>query len=233
VKCWNLALLCVLLSVYPSCTNVKNQKVTDENEDKLISEIATSKDLTDDERQLLTGYMVRQNLSGVLQGGKPSIPAGKTVGEMIDDQRRWVAQNAEEERAEKEKEQKLSAEIAAKEAALREFVTVTLYGLKESNYSGMRGFEARIAFKAGGKDIRAFQGNLALSDVLGNSLGNLPVKVLTPLKANESGITDYDNLYVAFRELRGKRVEDIKAQWQPTRIVFADSTELSVPKSAD
>lgn len=116
---------------------------------------------------------------------------------------------------------------------MREFVTVTLYGLKESDYGGMKGFEARIAFTAGGKDIRAFQGNLALSDVLGNSLGKLPVRVLTPLKAGESGITDYGNLYVAFRELRGKRLEDIKAQWQRTRIVFADSTELSVPKSAD
>jgi F0F1-type ATP synthase beta subunit len=98
VKCWNQALLCVLLSVSPSCVNVKDQKVTNENKDKLISETATSKDLTDDERQLLTGYMVRENLSGILQGGKPSIPGGKTVGEMIDDQRRWVARNEEEER---------------------------------------------------------------------------------------------------------------------------------------
>ncbi|MFZ0179665.1 MAG: hypothetical protein WAL84_07305, partial [Candidatus Dormiibacterota bacterium] len=139
----------------------------------------------------------------------------------------------QEERAEKEKEQKLSAEIAAKEAALREFVTVTLYSLKESAYGGMAGFKARVAFKAGGKDVRAFQGNLSLSDVLGNSLGELPVEVLTPLKADESGTTDYSNLYMAFPELRGKRFEDIKAQWKPSKIILADSRELSVPKTTD
>ncbi|HWW15386.1 MAG TPA: hypothetical protein VN310_12055 [Candidatus Dormibacteraeota bacterium] len=231
MKSCNLFLLYALLLVCSSCTNLKSQKVTDENKDKLISEIATSKDLTDEERQLLSGYIVRQNVSSIFQGGKPSIPAGKTIGEMIEDQRKWVAQQTKQEAAEKEKQQKLSAEIAAKETALREFVTVTLYSLKESDYSGMAGFEARIAFKAGSKDIRAFQGELVLSDVLGNSLGELPVKVLTPLKANQSGTTGYSNLYMAFGELRGKRLEDIKAQWKPTKIIFADSAELSLPES--
>ncbi len=229
----NLFLLCTLLLVCSSCANIKRQKVTDENKDKLISEVATSKDLTDEERQLLSGYIARQNVSRIFQGGTPSIPTGKTIGEMIEDQRKWVAQNAEKKKAEEEKVQKLSAEIAAKEAALREFVTVTLYSLKESEYGGMKGFEARIAFKAGSKDIRAFQGNLALSDVLGNSVGELPVRVLTPLKARESGTMDYSNLYMAFRELQGKRLEDIKAQWKPTKILFADSTELSVLRGAD
>jgi hypothetical protein len=232
-KHFNPFLLCALLLVCSSCSNVKRQKATDENKDKLISEVATSKDLTQEERKLLSAYIVRQNVSSIFQGGKPSIPTGKTIGEMIEDQRKWVAHNAEEENAEKEKAQELSAEIAAKEAALREFVTVTLYSLKESEYGGMKGFEARLAFKAGSKDIRAFQGNLALSDVLGNSLGELPVRVLTPLKARESGTTAYSNLYMAFRELQGKHLEDIKAQWKPTKILFADSTELSVPRDGD
>jgi len=233
VKPLNIPLLCALLFVCSSCTNIKSQKVTDENKNELISEVANSKDLTDGERQLLTGYMVRENLQISRRGGKPGIPTGKTIGEMIEEQRQWVAQNADEENAEREKGQKSSAEIAAKQAALREFLTVTLYSLKESSYGGVNGFEARIAFRAGGKDIRAFQGNLALSDVLGNSLGELPVKVLTPLKANESGTSDYSNVYMAFPELRGKRLEDIKAQWKPSKIILADSTELSVPGTAD
>ncbi len=233
MKFCSVFLLCALLLICSACTNIKSQKVTDENKDKLVREIGTSKDLTDEERQLLTGYMLRQNLSGLLLSDKPSLPTGETIGKMIEDQRNWVAQETREEAAEREKQQKLSAEIAAKEAALREFVTVTLYSLRESNYSGMAGFEAGIAFKAGSKDIRAFQGDLALSDVLGNSLGKLPVKVLTPLRADQSGTTDYSNLYMAFGELRGKHLEDIKAQWKPTKIIFADLTELSIPKSSD
>lgn len=231
MKRLNLLLLCAFLFVCSSCANLKSTKVTDENKDKIMNEISTSKELTSEERQLLTGYIVRENLSSVFKNGKPSIPTGKTVGEMIEDQRKWIAQNAEEEEGEKEKEQKLAAEIAAKEEALRKLATVTLYGLKESDAGFMPGFEAVIAFKAGSKDIRAFEGSLVLSDVLGNSLGEIPVKVLTPLKANESRTMTYGNLYMAFPDLRGKHLEDIKTQWKPTKIILADSTELSVPTS--
>jgi hypothetical protein len=221
MKWWSLALLCALVFVCSSCTNIKNKKVTDENKDKVMSEISNSKELTDDERQLLAGYIMRQNLSTVFQGGKPEIPTGKTVGEMIEDQRKWVTEEAAKEKAQKE------------EAALRELVTVTLYSLKEEHAGFMDGFEARIAFKAGDKDIRAFEGDLALSDVLGNSLGDIPVKVLKPLKANESGTTSYSNAYIPFPELRGKHLEDIKAQWKPTKMILADSTELTVPTRTD
>ena len=127
----------------------------------------------------------------------------------------------------------MAAEIAIKETALRDLVTVTLYSIKESDAGFMNGFEASIAFKAGSKDIRAFEGNLALSDVLGNSLGEIPVKVLRPLKANDSGTTKYGNLYMVFPELRGKRLDDVKAKWKPTKIILADSTELSVPQATD
>jgi hypothetical protein len=228
-----LIVVCGFLFFCSSCTNIKNKKVTDENKDKILGEISTSKGLTDDERQLLAGYIMRQNLSSVFQGGKPSIPTGKTIGEMIEDQRKWLKEDAEKERVQKEKEQQLATEISAKEAALRELVTVTLYDLKESDAGFMRGFNATIAFKAGNKDIRAFEGNLALSDVLGNSLGDIPVKVLRPLKANESGTTNYSNAYMAFPELAGKHLEDVKTNWKPTKLILTDPTELTVPEMRD
>ena len=233
MKPWNRAVLCVLIFICASCTSIKSKKVTDANKEAIIGEISTSKELTDAEKQLLTGYIVRQSLSTVFRGGKPSIPTGKTIGEMIEDQQKWIAQTEAEERHQKEKEQKLVAEIAAKQAALRDLVTVTLYSLKESDSGFLNGFEASIAFKAGGKDIRAFEGNLALSDVLGNSLGEIPVKVLKPLKANDTGTTKYGNAYMAFPELRGKHLDDVRAQWKPTKIILADSTELSVPDATD
>lgn len=234
MKCWNLLLLCAVLSICSSCSNLKHKKVTDENKDQIINDISTSKDLTDEERKLLAGYMFRQNISAVFQGGKPSFPTGRTVGEMIDEQRKWVADSAKAETVEKEKNDKLAAEIAAKEAALREFVTVTLYSLRESDAGFLRGFNAVIAYKAGSQDIRAFQGELALSDVLGNPLGEIPVTVVKPLRANNSGTTNYGNYYMSsFSDLRGKRLEDIKTHWKPTKIILADSTELSVPTSSN
>ena len=230
----NLVLLCALCFLCSSCTNIKNRKLTDENKDKIMSEVASSKDFTDNDRQLLFGYMMRRTPVNIFQGGKPTIiPTGKTVGEMIEEQRQWVAQEAEKEKAEKEKEQKLAAEISAKEGALRDLLTVTLYALKDSNSGFMSGFEVSIAFKAGSKDIRAFEGNLSLVDVLGNSLGEIPVEVLRPLKANDSGTTNYHSLYMAFPQLRQKHIEDIKTQWKPTKIILADSTELLVPQRTE
>jgi hypothetical protein len=229
-----LSLLCAVLSVCASCGNFKNRRVTDENKGTILAEIPTSKDLTGEDRELLGAYVVRYSFSGLLTGGKPGLlPTGKTIGEMIEEQRALNTKNAEVEKEQKAKEQKLAAEIAAKEAGMLEYVTVTLYSLKEDDAGYMPGFEAGIAFKAGSKDIRAFEGNLAVSDVLGNRLGQIPVTVLKPLKANDSGISYYRNLYMAFSDLRGKHLEDIKAKWKPSKIVFADSTELSMAAPTD
>jgi hypothetical protein len=222
MRLWNLAILCVLLSVCSSCTNIKSEKVTDQNQEKIIRRILTNSDLTDDELRLLNGYIVRQSLSNPFQGDKASIPTGKTIGEMLEDQRNWVAQHTHQEKEEQERELKLAAEIATQEAVLREFVTVTLNKLEQSDPNFINGFEARIAFKVGRNDIRAFRGKLVLSDALGNSFGEIPVKVLTPIKANCSGTTNYRNLYISFPELRWKRLQDIKTEWKPAEIIFAD-----------
>src|SRR6267143_497679 len=103
MKLGNLVLLCAIVFLCSSCSNIKSKKVTDENKDKIMSEVSTSKELTDDERQLLAGYMMRHSLATVFQGGKPDIPTGKTVGEIIEEQRNWVAEEAVKEKTEKEK----------------------------------------------------------------------------------------------------------------------------------
>ncbi len=219
---WNLPILCALLCVCSSCTNIKSERVTDQNQEKIISRILTNRDLTDDELRLLNGYIVRQSLSNPFQGDKLSIPTGRTIGEMVEDQRNWTAQNTQQEQEENRAESELAAEIAARERGLREFVTVTLDGLKQSDPNFINGFEARIAFKAGRKNLRAFRGKLALFDALGNSLGEIPVRELTPVKANYSGTMNYRNLYTTFPELRWRHLQDIKTQWKPTEIIFVD-----------
>jgi hypothetical protein len=233
MKLWYSAVLCATVFACSSCSNLKTTKITDENKDKIFSEIAASKDLTADDKEVLTNYIMRQSLAAVFAGGKPSIPTGKSIGEMLDEQRKWVAEEAEKEQSEKKKEQELASEIAAKEASLRELVTVTLYRIGERDSSFMSGFQATVAYKAGDKDLRAFEGDLALSDVLGNSLGEIPVKMLKPVKASESGTMVYSNMYMAFPDLRGKQLADIKAQWKPTKIILSDATVMSVTIKAD
>jgi hypothetical protein len=57
--------------------------------------------------------------------------------------------------------------------------------------------------------------------------------MLKPVRAAESGTTIYSNAYMAFPDLRGKQLADIKAQWKPTKIILSDSTEMSLAEKTE
>lgn len=85
----------VLLFFSLACTSLKNTKVTDKNKLKLMSRISQGDEITNEERHLLVEYTLRSNMSAVLQGQRPELPTGKTIGEMIEEQRKWDAQQAQ------------------------------------------------------------------------------------------------------------------------------------------
>ncbi len=221
MKSLHVLVLCTALLISSSCTNLKNERVTEENKDKILSEVSTSKDLTDEERQLLTGYVMRQSLANVFQGGKPGLPTGKTVREMIEEQRKWVAQ----EKAEESRQKQLAAEVAAKQAEMRNVIGVALYNFTERQSGYADYVEAGFAYEnRSTRDVRAFEGKIAFADVLGNNLEEVPLKVLTPIKAGaKASVTD--NLFLmAYHGLRGKKLEDVKIDWRPQKILFTDGT---------
>jgi len=65
-------------------------KITDENKDKFLESIRDSKGLAVEENRLLMAYMMRSSMAqGV--GKKDLSPVGKTVGQLIGDEREWEA----------------------------------------------------------------------------------------------------------------------------------------------
>lgn len=90
-----LAVLLFSLLFSLACSNLKNTKVTEENKREVMTKIARGNELTNEERHLLVEYSIRQSMKNVLQGGRPELPTGKTVGEMIEEQRKWEAQQAQ------------------------------------------------------------------------------------------------------------------------------------------
>jgi hypothetical protein len=88
------ALIAVLLFSL-ACSNLKKTKVTEENKRELMSRISQGNEVTDEERHLLVEYSIRYNLAVILKGGRPDLPTGKTIGEMIEEQRKWDAQQAQ------------------------------------------------------------------------------------------------------------------------------------------
>jgi hypothetical protein len=221
VKRLGALLLCAGMLVCSSCSNIKNEKVTDENNDKILNQISTSKDLTDGERQLLAAYVIRQNVANIFGGGKPGLPTGKTVGEMIADQRQWAAQ----EKVEEDRQKQLASAVAAKQAEMRNVIGVALYGFTERQMSFSDYAEAKFAYEnRSDKDVRAFEGTVAFSDVLGNHLDDVQLKVLAPIKAGAKASVSDDLPFMAYGGLRGKKLEDVKIEWRPQKILFADGT---------
>lgn len=219
-------LLCAAMLVCSSCSNIKNEKVTDENKDKILNQISTSKDLTDGERQLLAAYVVRQNIGNIFGGGKPGLPTGKTAGEMIAEQRQWAAQ----EKTEEDRQKQLAAAVAAKQAEMRNVIGVALYlfATHEEGDDLTQYVEVGYAYEnRSTKDVRAFEGEVAFKDILENDLARLRLKILTPLKAGQkTSVTERHSLsYLGgLGDLRGKKLEDVKIAWRPQKILFADGT---------
>lgn len=226
MKRWGVLLLGAALLVCSACSNIKNKKVTEENKDKILSEIGAGKGLTDEERQLLAAYVARQGMLNIFGGGKPGLPTGKTVGEMIAEQRQWATQ----EKTEEDRQKQLAAAVAAKQAEMRNVIGVALYilttheeGEDLTQYVEVGyGYENRSA-----KDVRAFEGEVLFKDILGNELAQIPLKILTPLKAGQkASATERHSLsYLGgLGDLRRKKLEDVKIEWRPQKILFADGT---------
>jgi hypothetical protein len=217
---WTALLICL------ACSSIKNKKVTEENKDKILSEVQTSKDLTEEERRLLAAYAIRQSTGNILDGGKPGLPTGKTVGEMIAEQRQWAAQ----EKTEEDKQKQLAAAVSAKQAELRNVIGVALYLLTTHEGDEDLTSEVEVGYayeNRSTKDVRAFEGEVAFKDILGNDLGQVSLKVLTPLKAGQkaSVIERHSLSYLGnLGDLRGKKLEDVKIEWRPKNILFADGT---------
>jgi hypothetical protein len=91
----SVAVVLVLLLFSLACSNLKKTRVTEENKREVMSRIAKGNEITDEERHLLVEYSIRYNMAVILKGGRPDLPTGKTIGEMIEDQRKWDAQQAQ------------------------------------------------------------------------------------------------------------------------------------------
>ena len=225
MKLLSMLALCISLLFCSSCTNIKDKKVTEENKDKILSEVPTSKDLTDEERQLLAGYVMRQSMASVFQGGKPGLPTGKTLGEMLQEQRKWVA----EEKAEEERQKQLATAIAAKQAEMRNIIGVALYSFAQRQGSFSDYAEVGYAYEnRSTQDVRAFEGEVAYKDVLGNKLEEVQLKVLSPIKAGQKASMTDKLPFMVYGGLRGKTLDDVKIEWRPKKILFADGTSAEI-----
>lgn len=89
----------------------------------------------------------------------------------------------------------------------------------------------------GTKAIRAFRGSVIFLDVFGDTIYSAGLKVDDPLgpgqTRRESGRTiKYNQFMATHQRLRNTELSNMKIIWQPTDVIFADGTKLSVTEDS-
>jgi hypothetical protein len=90
----------------------------------------------------------------------------------------------------------------------------------------------------GTKAIRAFQGDVTFLDASGDTVYGAHLKVELPLAPRQTRrepgrIIKYDPFRAAHQRLRNAALSTMKVVWEPSDVVFADGSELSLPAERD
>ncbi len=217
-----------------SCSNkdIKDVQINKDNKDEILEKIKKSKDLTGEEVGLLYGAVVREALSG------KQLPQGKTVGDLINEQRKFVEQGKAKELEDK----RLAEEVKQKEdeiaKKLSEYITVVPVKktFKKANYS-LGEYKDQIIIEMafenkGDKDIRAFKGETIFNNLFGEPIYTIKLYYDEGLKSKEKkrwlGVIEYNQFNENQNKFNSTELDNMKYEWKPMGIIFKDGTKLGI-----
>ena len=217
----HLLLIGITLFLF-SCSSPLEKKFNEETAKEDIKAIKSKIDST--ELQLLAGSMMRLKF----QDKKLE---DMTYGEILEDGKKW---KAEQEKI--EAEQKALAEKAAKEEAertkrLNEAVMVTCYekGFTKYDYEDYITYKFVIKNKSD-KKIRAVKGGITFNNLFDDKISSLNFVYDQPIEAGKeitwNAQTDYNQFKDEDQALKNKDLKDLKVVWKPEKIIFDDGTTL-------
>ncbi|WP_280694384.1 hypothetical protein [Chryseobacterium sp. H1D6B] len=195
------------------------------NETKLEEDAKAIKEsgkISDDEAKMMVGWIMMSKL-----GGKEL--SGKSYMDILNEAKNYKKQEEElAAKAKKEKQEKIERYNKA--------VTFTVFdkGFHTSNFSD-GDYQDKITFdiaiqNKSGKEIRAMKGPLTFYDLFGEKLYEANYTQDTPIAANEtfkSQVTlDYNQFTDELQTLKNKDIKDLKFEYVPEKIIFADGSEL-------
>jgi hypothetical protein len=239
------------LLLVPGCSNPRKLVLREQNKETVLKAVGESKKLSEDDKKALMAYLLRLELAnkGGLFGqataqqgsGGPTPAYGKTVGEMIEEQKRWQA----EQQAEEEKAKRLAAEAKAKEdalaAELRKAVSLSVYGkdFQPADFEAGRPYDyvvLKCAYEnSSGKNIRAFKGKVLFTDLFGAEIFSSGITISDPIEAGKkatwTGSIHYNQFMANHMKLRNTDLKDMKVVWNPSSIIFEDGTKLGEDSS--
>ncbi|MGF6665310.1 hypothetical protein QF000_006978 [Paraburkholderia atlantica] len=194
------------------------------------------KGLSDGDKQLLAGYMARVKV-GHAFGGQ-DIPPGTTVGQAIDAQKQWIAQQDQYKAQQEQLKQQLQAKQAAAAAELSKTIVMTFLEQKHVPQDFHAGryenqWDIRIGVKnTGTKALKGVRGLL----IVKNTFGDVITQTRLNIEADIPPGGDY--VWNGSRKLNQFDSEDQKlmsledgkfsTEILPILAVFADGSKVGV-----
>lgn len=236
LKSKTAAAVVVLCAFFGGCDKPTDAVLPTDSNQWTVEFAQKLKGLGDDEKQLLTGYMIRMKMAQVLGG--ESIPVGTTVGQAITHQKQWIAEKKAKEEAAAQLKQQLEAKQAAAEVELRKTIVLTFLDQEYipsdwhvKQYDDL--LRVRIGIKNNGsKTLKGVRGILVIKDTFGD------VVTRTRLNIEENISPGDEYIWTGSRKINKFRDEDQKlmnlengkfsTDIQPTLAVYDDGSSVGV-----
>jgi hypothetical protein len=196
--------------------------------------------LPEDDRKLLAGYLVRVTLA---EGFGAKVDRAKSVGEGIEAQRAWLADQAKKEAEAKALAAKVEAARAAAEKSMSDALTVAVLSKKfvpsdvwAHRYEDL--IELRVAFEnKSGKEMKGVKGSLEFRDMFGDEIKTTRLAVDETIPAGKTYVWEgsmkrnqFDHSAV---QLAAAPLEKLKVRWLPDVYLFTDGSEARMPSAKD
>lgn len=196
------------------------------------------KKLPDADREKVATYLMRAKM-GELFGGK-GVPLGTTIGQALDGQKTFEAEQAAKRVEEEALKKKLEQERTTAMEQLNKVVTVTLLAKRElpKNYDAGRYSEYQ-QFRIGvqnnsEKAVMGVSGEIKFIDVFDKEVGAVNFRISEDIEPGKSATWNGGRNYNQFIDTHQAvwNLEDGKytTKFVPEMVVFKDGAKLTVPE---
>lgn len=222
-----------------SCSRPKDYKIptdietwkNDESFKKAIQGLEAS------EKETAARFLARAAL-GTAFGA--AIPEGLTVGEAIEKQKTWEAEQSAKEAEQKALAEKVAKERAEAEARMNAAVTYAVASIRieEANMYAHKFrdsflFDQAVENKSD-REIAAVKGTVHFRDVFGDPVMSMGVGIDNAIppggRATWTGSLDFNQFMDDHKRLRATPLEKMKVVFEPLVIIFSDGSRMEAPQ---
>jgi hypothetical protein len=198
------------------------------------------KKLGDEDKALFAGYAARVKVGEIFGGGKAGIPFGTTVGQAIEEQKKWVAEQKKAADEAAALKVKMEAEKLETVKAINNAVTVTLLEKIErpKNYDAGRYSESQELIvgveNKSTKVVTGVSGEIEFIDVFDKVVGTVNFGISQTIQPSGTykwtGVRDYNQFLESHKAVWNLQEGKYTTRFTPEAVIFADGTKLKMPE---